>query len=299
VAGLSFLAFAGGRRHARNFFRHKNPIVVSLSHQQRMKLIDTLKASLLVVGASAALQAQEPAKPAAAPATPAAAPAPQFTEAQVLETFGWFVGKRVGLSELQFTKEQTDIVIKGLLTAAAGKEAPYDLQKIGPEVDKFMQEKQQQYAARMKTQGQAESEKFLAEMKAKKGVTALPNGLLYEIVKPGTGEYPKVGDVVTVHYTGTLVNGTKFDSSEGGQPAEFTLANDSVIAGWVEGLQKINKGGKIKLYIPPALAYGENGPGQIPPNSALVFDVELIDFKPPAAAPASATGPATPPPVKK
>ncbi len=268
-----------------------------------MKLINTLKASLLVAGATAALQAQEPAKPAApaaAPAAGAAAPAPQFTEAQVLETFGWFVGKRIGLAELQFSKEQTDIVITGLLAAAAGKEAPHDLQKVGPEVDKFMQEKQQQYASRMKQQGQAEADKFLADAKAKTGVTALPSGLLYEIVKPGTGDYPKVGDVVKVHYTGTLVNGTKFDSSEGGQPAEFTLANDSVIVGWVEGLQKINKGGKIKLYIPPALAYGENAPGAIPPNSALVFDVELIEFKPGAAPAAAAPAPAPAPvPAKK
>lgn len=265
-----------------------------------MKLKTSFKVSLLAAAAAVAAQAQDPAKGAttpAAPATPAAPtaqaePAAQFTEAQILETFGWFVGKRIGLSELKFSKEQTDIVVKGLLAAAEGKDAPYELQKVGPEVDKFMQVKHQQHQTRMKQQGQVEADKFMAEVKTKKGITVLPSGLAYEIVKPGSGDYPKVGDVVKVHYTGTLVNGTKFDSSEGGDPTEFTLANDSVIAGWVEGVQKINKGGKIKLYIPPQLAYGESGPGAIPPNSALVFEVELIDIRAGAGAAATPAAPA-------
>jgi FKBP-type peptidyl-prolyl cis-trans isomerase len=259
-----------------------------------MKLKSKLTASLLALGSLAVLRAQEVklppagAQPAAAPGTApaAAASAPKFTETQILETFGWFIGKRIGLAELEFNKDQTDSVMKGILTAAAGKESPYDLQKIGPEMDKFMQEKQGAYMAKAKQQSTAESSKFLAETKAKQGVIALPSGLMYEIVKEGAGEFPKATDTVKVHYTGTLVNGTKFDSSvDRGEPAEFAL--NEVIPGWTEGIQKINKGGKIKLYIPANLAYGDEGRQGIPPSSTLVFDVELLDIKPPSAAPAA------------
>jgi FKBP-type peptidyl-prolyl cis-trans isomerase len=287
-----------------------------------MKL-KTLSASLLAIGAFAFVRADNstpaPAStstpaanaPAAAPAAPAAAPAPQYTEAQLLETFGWFLGKKFGLSELDFTKEQTDSIIKGLMIAAQGKDAPYDLQKIGPEMDKFMQQKQQVYVDKLRAAGRAESDKFFADLKKKPGIVVLPDGLAYEIIKPGTGDYPKATDVVKVNYTGTLVNGTKFDSSiDRGEPAEFAL--NEVIPGWTEGIQKINKGGKIKLYIPSNLAYGEDSKPPIPPNSTLIFDVDLLDFHPatppqaatPAPAPGAAATPApaettTPAPATK
>ncbi len=266
-----------------------------------MKL-KSITATLLALGVVAAVQAQDnnaPATPAttapaaAAAAAPAAAPAvatPQFTEPQLLETFGWFLGKKFGLSELDFSKEQTDYIIKGLMVASQGKDAPYDLQKIGPEMDKFMQAKQQVYMNKLQQQGHAESLKFFTDLKAKPGIITLPDGLAYEIVKPGTGDYPKATDVVKVNYTGTLINGTKFDSSvDRGEPAEFAL--NEVIPGWTEGIQKINKGGKIKLYIPSNLAYGEESKPPIPPNSTLLFDVELLDIKAPAVvAPAAAAG---------
>jgi len=247
-----------------------------------MKLKHTLTASLFVAfGATALLRADEvKSAPAAsiqpAPVAPAAA---QFTEAQILETLGWFLGKQNGFAELGFAKEQVDILVKGLVSAAAGKEAPFDLEKIGPEVREFMQTKQQSYVSKIKEQGRVDSEKFFAEIKAKKGVTVLPSGLAFEIVKTGAGEFPKPTDNVKVHYTGTLINGTKFDSSVGGEPAEFQL--NRVIPGWTEGIQKINKGGKIKLYVPAALAYGEEGNQGIPPNSTLIFEVELFEIKAP------------------
>ena len=103
----------------------------------------------------------------------------------------------------------------------------------------------------------------------------------YEVVKAGNGTFPKATDTVTVHYTGRLIDGTVFDSSvQRGQPAEFQL--DQVIPGWTEGIQKVDKGGSIKLYIPPQLAYGDEGRPGIPPSSTLIFDVELLDIKPAA-----------------
>lgn len=271
-----------------------------------MKLKNKLTASLLALGVTAFANAQDAKTPAptaqpapAAPPAAPAAPAPQYTEQQLLETFGWFIGKRIGLSELGFSNEQTDSIVKGIILAAQAKESPYDLQKIGPEMDKFMQEKQQQYMSKLRQQGQADAEKFFKEVKAKQGVVTLPSGLAYEIVKQGTGDFPKPTDVVKVNYTGTLINGNKFDSSvDRGEPAEFPL--NEVIAGWTEGIQKINKGGKIKLYIPPQLAYGDDPKPGIPPGSTLIFDVDLLDIKPaPAAPPAPAAMPPAPAPAEK
>lgn len=234
-----------------------------------------------------------PSPESAAAAT--AAPVLKFSEDQLLETFGWFVGKRIGITELKFTPEQTAMIIKGLQIAAAGSDAPYKLEEIGPEMDKFLQQKQQQYLDVLKQEGLAASTKFLAEVKAKPGVTTLPSGLAYEIVQPGSGEYPKPTDTVKVHYTGKLIDGSVFDSSvQRNEPSEFAL--DQVIPGWTEGLQKINKGGKIKLYVPPHLGYGDDARPGIPPASTLIFDVELLDLTP--AAPAAAATPAANPGAK-
>src|SRR5215216_6878344 len=152
-------------------------------------------------------------------------------------------------------------------------------------MDEFLQKKQAVFTDKLKKKSAAESEALFAKLKTNKNVVELPSGLRYEIVKPGTGAFPKPTETVKVHYTGTLVDGTVFDSSvQRNEPAEFPL--NEVIPGWTEGIQKVNKGGKIKLYVPAALAYGDRGQGSIPPGSTLVFDVELLDILPPAPPPA-------------
>ena len=120
---------------------------------------------------------------------------------------------------------------------------------------------------------------FLEENKKKEGVVALPSGLQYEILKEGTGPKPKATDKVKCHYHGTLINGKVFDSSvERGQPAVFGV--NQVIKGWVEALQLMPVGSKWRLYIPSELAYGSQGAGSsIEPNSALIFDVELLGIE--------------------
>lgn len=124
-------------------------------------------------------------------------------------------------------------------------------------------------------------EKFLAENKKKQGITTLPSGLQYKIEKEGTGAKPKATDVVEVHYRGTLLDGTEFDSSYGrGETTTFPL--NGVIAGWTEGLQQVKEGSKVMFYIPQELAYGATPRpgGPIEPYMALIFEVELIKIVP-------------------
>jgi FKBP-type peptidyl-prolyl cis-trans isomerase len=141
--------------------------------------------------------------------------------------------------------------------------------------------------------------KFLAENGKKPGIVTTKSGLQYQEVKAGSGDSPKASDSVTVHYRGTLLNGTEFDSSyKRGQPATFEVGH--VIPGWTEALQLMKPGSKWKLFIPPQLAYDLRSRPPIPPGSMLIFDVELISVQPgaaPAAPPASANPPTGAKPV--
>jgi FKBP-type peptidyl-prolyl cis-trans isomerase FklB len=134
----------------------------------------------------------------------------------------------------------------------------------------------------MKEQGEknlAEGKAFLAGNAKKQGVKTLPSGLQYKVLSAGKGKTPKASDTVTVHYRGTLIDGSEFDSSASrGQPATFKV--DGVIRGWTEALQLMKEGDKWQLFIPAELAYGERGaPPRIPPQSTLIFEVELISVQ--------------------
>jgi FKBP-type peptidyl-prolyl cis-trans isomerase FkpA/FKBP-type peptidyl-prolyl cis-trans isomerase FklB len=143
---------------------------------------------------------------------------------------------------------------------------------------KAIQALQQQ--AQQKMQAEAEHNKtaateFLEKNKSKPNVKVTKSGLQYEVLKEGKGKKPTLKDKVTVHYTGTLIDGKKFDSShDRGKPAEFPV--NGIIKGWQEALQLMPEGSVYRLYIPPDLAYGPSAQPGIPPNSVLVFDVELI-----------------------
>jgi FKBP-type peptidyl-prolyl cis-trans isomerase len=122
-----------------------------------------------------------------------------------------------------------------------------------------------------------EGSAFLAGNKAKEGVTTTASGLQYSVEKMGSGAKPAASDTVRVHYRGTLLSGKEFDSSyKRNEPAEFPV--NGVIAGWTEALQLMPVGSKWKLFIPAALAYGEQGRQGIPPNATLLFDVELLEI---------------------
>ncbi|MBI4500295.1 MAG: FKBP-type peptidyl-prolyl cis-trans isomerase [Gemmatimonadetes bacterium] len=123
-----------------------------------------------------------------------------------------------------------------------------------------------------------EGDKFLADNAKNEGVKTTPSGLQWKALREGKGTHPKATSTVTVHYKGTLPNGTAFDSSYGGQPVSFPL--NRVISGWTEGVQLMTPGSKYQFWLPSNLAYGEQGsPPAIGPNQPLVFEIELISFK--------------------
>mgnify|MGYP002623728325 CR=1 FL=1 len=158
-----------------------------------------------------------------------------------------------------------------LLTEKESREAMVQFQK-------DLQEKQMAKAEADAKKNKAEGEAFLKANKEKEGVKATDSGLQYKILQEGDGESPKETDTVKVHYHGTLLDGTVFDSSvERGEPAQFPV--NRVIAGWTEALQLMKVGDKYRLYIPSSLAYKERGAGgDIGPNATLIFDVELLEI---------------------
>lgn len=141
----------------------------------------------------------------------------------------------------------------------------------------YMQKRQAEKMQAMYTKNIEEGENFLSENKKREGVQETTSGLQYEVITMGTGAKPVATDLVKVHYTGMLIDSTKFDSSvDRGAPAEFGV--NQVIQGWQEGIQLMPVGSKFKFYIPYELGYGENGTGPIPPYSVLVFEVELLEI---------------------
>ncbi len=151
-----------------------------------------------------------------------------------------------------------------------------EMQKSIIELQDEMVKKQAQKRAELADKNTKIGAEFMAKNKLKEGVTTLPSGLQYRIITAGKGDHPTADDYITAHYKGTLIDGTEFDSSFArGEPIEFKM--DNVIKGWGEALKKMRPGSKWTIYVPPALAYGEQGAGAtIGPNETLIFTIELI-----------------------
>jgi len=174
-----------------------------------------------------------------------------------------------------------DLVFKGFSDAQENKDTIFSQEEIGAIMMAWQQEmsaKKEELTAKEMTKNVKLGEDFLAANKVKEGVIVLPSGLQYKVIKAGEGESPDDNDVVKVHYTGTLIDGTVFDSSrERGEPIEFPV--NGVIAGWTEALKLMKPGAQYMLYIPADLAYGDKATGPIAAGSTLIFDVELLSFE--------------------
>ncbi len=153
-----------------------------------------------------------------------------------------------------------------------------EMRKVLTEFQASVRMKAQKRMAEEAAKNKSEGDAFLAANKTKAGVVELPDGLQYQVISSGAGAVPQATDTVTVNYSGTLLDGTEFDSSyKRGQPATFPVTG--VIKGWTEALQKMPTGSKWKLFIPADLAYGPQGRPGIPPNSTLIFTVELLSIQ--------------------
>lgn len=201
-----------------------------------------------------------------------------------MDKLSYALGLGIGHQLLQMNAEGLNIddfaqAIKDVMTGGELKMKDAEAQQI---VQQFFAEQeaiQQAVNAEKGKAAKTEGEQFLAENAKKEGVKTTASGLQYQVLREGNGKQPKATDQVECHYEGTLIDGTKFDSSyDRGQTATFPL--NQVIAGWTEGLQLMHEGAKYRFFIPYQLAYGERGAGaSIPPYAALIFDVELVAVK--------------------
>ncbi|HZL77814.1 MAG TPA: FKBP-type peptidyl-prolyl cis-trans isomerase [Candidatus Limnocylindrales bacterium] len=207
-------------------------------------------------------------------------------KSRVSYAIGMMLGHNWQQQGLEVDPEIAARAIKDVQSGGATLLTQAEMQDTLTAFQKEFKVKQQKMQAELAVTNKAAGAAFLATNKNNPGVNALPDGLQYIVITNGTGAMPAASDVVTVNYRGTLIDGTEFDSSyKRGQPAQFPVGG--VIRGWTEALQKMNVGSKWKLFIPSELAYGENGQRGIPPNSVLIFEVELLAAQaqppPPAA----------------
>ncbi|TKB49293.1 FKBP-type peptidyl-prolyl cis-trans isomerase [Ferrimonas sediminicola] len=190
------------------------------------------------------------------------------------------VGRQLGeqLAANSFEGVEISAVQQGLADAFEGKDSQVEMAELQQAFAVISQRLAEAREAKAK-EAAGEGEAFLQENAKRDGVITTESGLQYEIISEGEGDKPGLNSTVSCHYHGTFIDGNVFDSSvQRGEPVEFPVSG--VISGWTEALQMMNKGAKWKLYIPHQLAYGERGAGgAIPPFSALVFEVELLEIK--------------------
>ena len=211
----------------------------------------------------------------AAPTTAARTPAPLTDDQKPIYALGLLMQR--SLDQFDLSAAELDIVKRALSDAAARKPA-IDIEEWGPKIEAFAGAR----AARVVARERAASGAYLAKAAAEPGVVRTDSGLIYRDLSAGTGSSPTANDTVKVHYRGTLINGTEFDSSyRRNEPAQFPLGG--VIPCWTEGVQKMKVGGKARLVCPSDLAYGDAGRPSIPGGATLLFEVELLEIV--AAAP--------------
>jgi FKBP-type peptidyl-prolyl cis-trans isomerase FkpA len=206
---------------------------------------------------------------------------PQTEDQKTLYALGADLAKR--LSVFNLSAEEYEFVKQGMTDVAAGN-------KLTAEPEAYKQNINQLFQTRMQAAAQKQKElakPYLENAAKEKDAQKMASGLIYQQIKAGTGAQPKASDIVKVHYTGTLIDGKEFDSSvKRGEPAEFPLGQ--VIPCWTEGVGMMKVGGKAKLVCPSDIAYGDQGrPPIISGGATLIFEVELLDVKHPAAEPAS------------
>lgn len=199
-------------------------------------------------------------------------------EKQLSYMFGMDIGSSLKAQEEDL---DLDVLFEGLRAVYEGNETSLSEEQAAAVRQSYITQRQETMAAAQMaaaSENLAMAEAFLAENAGNEGVMTSASGLQYEVVTQGDGPMPGPTDTVSVHYRGMLADGTEFDSSYSrGQP--LSIGVNQVIPGWTEGLQMMSVGSSYKFFIPPQLGYGESGGGPIPPNAALIFEVELLDIE--------------------
>jgi FKBP-type peptidyl-prolyl cis-trans isomerase FklB len=231
----------------------------------------------------AASRTNAPAAPEFKPNAPLSKPEANEVLKTDVDKLSYSLGINMGTGlKMQEIEVNADSIMRGIKDGLAGKEplmTQPEIQGIQDHVRKELMARRETKANEMRDKNKVESEKFLAENSKKEGVKTLPGGVQYKVIKDGAGPKPKATDRVKVQYRGTLMNGQEFDSSSKHGPDPATFGVGQVIKGWTQALTNMPVGSKWQLFIPPDLAYGTNGSGRlIEPNSALIFDVELVDI---------------------
>ena len=229
--------------------------------------------------AASGAAAPAPAASGAAPAASgAAAPAGLDTEAkQVSYLIGYELGKSPVVAELKSNGVEIDtkVLAEAIAESLDGKPSKISEQQ-AQQLSESLSKKAEAMAEKKAGEAKEAGEKFLAENKGKEGVQTTASGLQYKVNKEGSGAQAAKGDVVSVEYEGRLTNGEVFDTNKGQDAFAVPLVDNTVIQGWIEGLQLMKEGGEYTLYIPANLAYGERAPSpKIPANSVLVFDIKV------------------------
>jgi len=193
-------------------------------------------------------------------------------------SLGFRIGGDIKRRDIQVKPE---LLLKGVQDAVAGNKplmTQREMRSTLATLNKEIAAAQEQEMKARAEQNLAAGKAFLAEKAKEEGVTTLPSGLEFKVIKEGSGRTPESSDTVTVHYRGTLIDGTEFDSSyRRSKPATFRV--EGVIPGWTEALQLMKEGARWQLFIPPELAYGDKRTQKIEPNSTLIFELELISIK--------------------
>jgi len=229
------------------------------------------------------------ATPAAAPESPAPAGTNELNSERARVSYA--VGMMLGHNfQLQGVEVDSEMVARGMKDLQGGKTllTTDEMRTTLADYQKTVQAKREEMRLAAAGKNKADGMVFLATNHSNPGVITLTDGLQYKVITDGTGPQPGSNDIVTVNYRGTLLDGTEFDNSyKRGKPAQFPV--NQVIPGWTEALQKMHVGSKWELFIPSDLAYGEQGRPGIPPNSLLIFEVELVSAEHPAPPPAPLT----------
>ncbi len=217
--------------------------------------------------------------------TEAPAESAEMTEKELLETFGWLLAQERALYA-GYTDDELTHILDGIVMGARGAPGPENIAEAVAQVENTIRQRVAAFQEMMEKRNSSQAaenmvseETFFAELEKKPGIQKTASGLYYELIDEGIGRKPKGDDWMRMNYTGMLANGQVFDSTkERGQPGDLNLAQ--VLPGFAEGMKLVREMGKIKLYIPARLGYRERSVGAIPPNSTLIFEIELLELNP-------------------